>query len=63
MRCYYTGEECDCGGDMETECPHDDMTFDDVLDDASDVMSVERQFSELSEQLEVRLCPVTCYGG
>lgn len=30
MRCYFTGEECDCGGEMDTECPHEEMEHDDL---------------------------------
>lgn len=32
MRCYFTGDECDCGnGDLDDECPHDDMVHEPEL--------------------------------
>lgn len=53
MKCYYTGEECDCGGELDTECPHDDMRHDDEEIDAFEAMgTVERRMSDLSCQLE-----------
>ena len=54
MRCYFTGEECDCGGDMESECPHDDMAHDDVLEDhgVDEYIAQERRVTEMSERLD-----------
>lgn len=53
MRCYFTGEECDCDNDMGNECPHDDMAHDED-DDAQDMRSVETCMSDMSERLECR---------
>lgn len=51
MRCYFTGEECDCGGDLETECPHDVMETDiDWI--AEDDIEVERNTLDMSERLD-----------
>lgn len=50
MKCYFTGEECDCGGDTETECPHDDMAHDEL--DFEEMLEVEHQMSDMSERLD-----------
>jgi hypothetical protein len=57
MKCYYTGEDCDCGGDLETDCPHDEMPDDfdcETDDDLKDFHSVENRFSDMSHQLELK---------
>lgn len=54
MKCYFTGEECDCGGHLDTECPHDDMQHDDILEDEgeSEYYATERRLADMSHQLE-----------
>lgn len=66
MKCYYTGEDCDCGGDMETECPHDVMVHDDLPGLVEELprgriydegyLASERKFAEMSDQMEP-VCP------
>lgn len=54
MKCYFTGEECDCGGQLDTDCPHDDMVHDDVLEDEGfdEYLATEQRMSECSERLD-----------
>lgn len=56
MKCYFTGEECDCGGHMDTECPHDEMSHDELpgeeSDDPEEFYAVEHQMSDMSERLD-----------
>lgn len=51
MRCYFTGEECDCDGDMDTECPHDAMDQD-IFDDPDEFGEVEAKMADMSERLD-----------
>lgn len=38
MKCYITGEDCDCGGDMDDPCPLDDMTDEHSVDEEFEML-------------------------
>jgi hypothetical protein len=38
MRCYVTGEECDCGGGMDDPCPLDEMTDEHDVDEEFEML-------------------------
>lgn len=51
MKCYFTDEDCDCGGDMETECPHEEAQHEFPFDTDEDVLLGQRE-AETSERLD-----------
>jgi hypothetical protein len=53
MRCYYTGDECDCGNDLDEHCPHDTMEHEDELEESFfDMACSEMRMADMSHQLE-----------
>lgn len=65
MRCYYTGDECECGNSsLDDQCPHDDHpeSDDDFFDpfcdhtknEVEEALGIERRDLETMERLDAR---------
>lgn len=61
MRCYLTGDECECGNSsLDDQCPHDENEIGEDFDpfageeqsDVEEALGIERKFLDLSEQLD-----------
>lgn len=61
MKCYLTGDECECGNSsFDDQCPHDVNNISEDFDpfagdeqfDVEEALGIERNFLECSEQLD-----------